>query len=189
MNLKRFLARYWITVLAVVTLLSLAVAGRASAGDGGALRASATLRDAQGNAVGVAYLVEDVAGVLHLNIHAKGLTPGPHGVHLHAAGVCDGSTSVPFSSALGHHNPTGHQHGLDNPAGSHAGDLPNLDVNAEGVGHLNGTTTRATLSPGAVTLFDANGSAIVIHAGPDDQLTDPAGNSGPRIACGVLQSE
>jgi Cu-Zn family superoxide dismutase len=81
----------------------------------------------------------------------------------------------------------GHQHGLDNPHGAHGGDLPNLVVNAAGQGHLNATTDRATLSSGQVSLFDADGSSLIIHAAEDDQVTDPTGNSGGRIACGVIQ--
>jgi Cu-Zn family superoxide dismutase len=84
-----------------------------------------------------------------------------------------------------------HEHGLENPAGPHAGDLPNLVVNGAGIGHLDATTDRVTLSPGPATLFDtttgAVGSAFIIHAGPDDQLTDPTGGSGARIACAVIE--
>ncbi len=78
------------------------------------------------------------------------------------------------------------QHGLENPEGPHAGDLPNLVVNPAGVGHLHTTTTLVTLSPGTATLFDADGSALVIHADPDDHVTDPTGQSGSRIVCGVI---
>ncbi|MFL5575235.1 MAG: superoxide dismutase family protein, partial [Gemmatimonadaceae bacterium] len=84
------------------------------------------------------------------------------------------------------HNPLNRKHGLENPDGPHAGDLPNLTVGANGSGDLDATTARATLREGPATLFDADGSAIVVHAGQDDQRTDPAGNSGARVACGVL---
>ena len=91
-------------------------------------------------------------------------------------------------SAGGHYNPSGNLHGLDNPSGPHNGDLPNLIVNEAGIGRLNATTDRVTLSPGAATLFDADGSALVVHAGPDDNVSNPAGNSGARIACGVIEA-
>jgi Cu-Zn family superoxide dismutase len=136
-----------------------------------------------GAEIGQASFTEDAAGVLHVNVHVKDLAPGLHGIHLHAVAAC----SPDFAAAGGHHNPLARQHGLDNPLGSHAGDLPNLEVNPAGVGRLVTTTDRATLSPGATTLFDVDGAAIVIHAAADDQLTNPTGNSGARVACGVIQ--
>lgn len=160
------------------------LATSASAANANAQHASAVLRDANDDVVGFARFTEDAAGIVHVNVHVKGLAPGLHGIHIHAVGSC----SPTFAAAGGHHNPLGHQHGLENPLGAHAGDLPNLVVNPAGVGHLNATTDRATLSPGPITVFDADGSALILHAGPDDQLTDPTGNSGGRIACGVITS-
>lgn len=148
----------------------------------GASHASAELRDAAGETVGWATLTEDATGRLHVNVHVKGVSAGPHGIHIHAVGAC----SPDFGAAGGHHNPFGVVHGLDTATGGHAGDLPNLEVNAAGVGHLAATSERASLSSGPATIFDANGSALVIHAGPDDQVTNPTGNSGGRIACGVI---
>jgi Cu-Zn family superoxide dismutase len=81
----------------------------------------------------------------------------------------------------------GKKHGLSNPEGAHAGDMPELLVNDAGEGHLSATTSLVTLSPGNTTLFDNDGSALVIHTGPDDQMTDPTGGSGDRIACGVIE--
>ena len=164
--------------LAGIALLVL-TAGAVTAG--GATHASATIRDGSGAPIGWAKLTEDGTGRLHLNVHVAGLTPGLHGIHLHAVGQCDGPA---FGSALGHHNPLGGvpQHGLENPLGSHAGDLPNLIVNQNGRGHLDATSDRATL----VSLLEGDGSAIVIHAYVDDQRTNPIGNSGARVACGVL---
>ncbi len=158
-------------------------AGVAAAG--GAARADARLIDATGQTIGWARLTEDGAGRLHVNVHVDGLTAGLHGIHLHAVGTCVGPT---FGSAGGHHNPLGAEHGLDNPAGPHAGDLPNLRVNAAGRGHLGATSHGATLSRGPVSLLDVDGSAIVIHANEDDQETNPTGNSGSRIACGVIEA-
>lgn len=149
---------------------------------GGAGHASARLTNGAGQTVGWARLTEDAAGRLHLNVQVAGLTPGRHGIHLHAVGECVGPT---FASAGGHHNPTGAQHGLDNPLGAHAGDLPNLVVNGAGRGHLDARSHHATLS-GDHPLLDADGSAIVIHAMEDDQVTNPTGNSGARVACGVI---
>jgi Cu-Zn family superoxide dismutase len=124
-----------------------------------------------------------------VNVHVDGLAPGLHGIHIHAVGAC----SPAFTAAGGHYNPLVHQHGLENPSGPHAGDLPNLVVNGAGIGHLDAVTDRVTLSPGPATLFDTTalvvGSAFIIHAGPDDQLTDPTGGSGGRIACAVIESD
>lgn len=150
----------------------------------GASSASATLIDGSGETVGWAKLTEDATGRVHVNVQVNGLSTGQHGIHLHAIGSCIGPS---FTSAGGHHNPLGSQHGLVNPAGAHAGDLPNLDVNVVGRGRLQATTDRATLSAGPLGLFDANGSAIMIHAAQDDQVTDPTGNSGARVACGVIK--
>ena len=173
-------------VLAILAGL-VAVAGAAGvyAGNDGAEHASATLKNTAGEVVGQARFVEDGRGLVHVNVHVKGISPGEHGIHIHAAGAC----TPTFLAAGGHHNPLGHEHGLDNPDGPHAGDLPALKVNKAGVGHLNVTTDRATLSAGATTVFDGNGSALIIHADPDDQVTDPTGNSGDRIACGVIQQD
>jgi Cu-Zn family superoxide dismutase len=105
-----------------------------------------------------------------------------HGTHLHATGRCD---PPGFTTAGGHLNPAARQHGLRNPAGPHLGDLPNLTVAANGTGRME-ATIAATLTPGQAPLFDADGTALVVHAGPDDMVTDPAGNSGARIACTVI---
>jgi Cu-Zn family superoxide dismutase len=149
----------------------------------GASHAHATILDASGSTIGWAKITEDAAGRLHMNVHVSGLTSGLHGIHLHSIAQCIGPA---FTSAGGHHNPLGAEHGLDNPLGAHAGDLPNLIVNSNGQGHLNATSAGATLSLGSLSVFDTDGSAIVIHANEDDQVTNPTGNSGARVACGVI---
>ena len=166
-----------VTALGAVTAPALAA--------GGANHAEAAIVDTTGETVGFAKFTEDGAGRLHVNVHVRGLTPGEHGIHLHAIGSC----GLPgFATAGGHFNPFGRQHGLHNENGHHAGDLHNLVVNAAGIGRLSTVTDGATLSAGQASLFDLDGSAIVVHAGPDDHVTNPAGNSGPRVACGVIES-
>lgn len=171
---------------------ALAGSGCASAGTAGSDAASGTftLRDASGRDVGTGELSPAEGGGVRVRLNATGLTPGAHGVHVHETGACDGSTSTPFSSAGGHLNPTARQHGRLNPEGPHAGDLPNLTIDASGNGSLDAVTQNLTLADGAGTVFDANGSAIVIHANPDDERTNDGpngpGNSGSRVACGVI---
>jgi Cu-Zn family superoxide dismutase len=111
---------------------------------------------------------------------------GSHGVHLHETGKCEGPS---FESAGAHFNPTGRKHGVLSLEGPHAGDLPNVTLEGGGTGRMETTTNRVTLAAGAASLFDADGTAIVVHAGADDFTTDPAGGSGPRIACGVIGLE
>lgn len=144
--------------------------------DGG--RAVAMLHDAAGAEVGRATATE-VAGGLRVTLDVHGLPPGQHGAHVHTVGLCD---APGFTTAGGHWNPTARQHGSMNPAGQHQGDLPNLIVGAGGRGTLGAVIPGATLAG----LLDADGAALVVHAGPDDLMTDPAGNSGGRIACGVF---
>ena len=119
------------------------------------------------------------SGGVTLAISASGLPHGLHGVHVHAVGRCD---PPKFESAGGHWNPAERHHGLNNPQGPHAGDLPNITVSSGGVA----TETLVLSHASFAALADADGSALVIHAGPDDYMTDPSGNSGGRIACAVL---
>ena len=116
-------------------------------------------------------------------VNAKGLPEGLHAVHIHAVGKCE---APDFASAGGHFNPLNKKHGLKNPDGPHAGDLPDMYVNKDGVGRYEALMESVTLGAGETSVFDADGSAIVIHATADDNVTDPAGNSGDRIACGVI---
>lgn len=146
----------------------------------GGARAVAALQTATGTPAGQATATE-VAGGVRFTIDATGLPPGTHGAHVHTTGRCD---APDFATAGGHWNPTAHKHGSMNPQGPHEGDLPNLIVGNDGRGTLGATVPGATLAG----LLDADGAAIVVHAGPDDLMTDPSGNSGGRIACGVFQA-
>jgi Cu-Zn family superoxide dismutase len=146
------------------------------------LSAGAVLKDKEGKQVGAATLIETPEGV-RVALTGYRLPPGGHGLHVHAVGLCE---PPEFTSAGAHFNPGAKQHGKLNPAGAHAGDLPNLVVAASGEGGIDITTKAFTLSPGPNTLLGEKGTAIVIHANPDDEKTDPTGNSGGRIACGVI---
>lgn len=144
--------------------------------------AKATLKDQAGKDVGAVQLVETPHGVL-LKLALKGAVPGEHAFHIHAVGKCE----PPFTTAGGHFNPAARKHGLAVAEGAHAGDMPNLHIPASGelmVEILNGGVTLAKGKSNSV--FDADGSAIVIHAGVDDYKSDPTGNAGDRIACGVI---
>jgi len=166
-------------VIAVLSSLLAGCAGMQPAGD---TTATAELRTASGASVGTATLTQ-VGNVVRIVLDAKGLTPGLHAFHIHAVGKCD---PPDFNSAGGHFNPTGKQHGALNTQGSHAGDLPNLNIGSDGSGRLETATEQITLGSGATSLWDADGSALVVHAAPDDFKTDPTGNSGARVACGVI---
>lgn len=144
----------------------------------GAERATATLRTADGTDVGTASASE-VAGGLRFTIDAKAMPAGTHGAHVHMTGRCD---APDFTTAGGHWNPTNMKHGAMNPQGPHEGDLPNLIIGTDGRGTLGITISGATIAG----LLDADGSALVVHAAADDLMTDPSGNSGGRIACGVF---
>lgn len=145
--------------------------------------AGATLKDANGRVVGSAVFLQEDVGVRIL-LDLKGFASGIKGVHIHEVGRCDAPT---FDSAGAHFNPKRAEHGTENPRGPHAGDLPNITVEAAGQGHLEVTNTRVTLKPGSDSLLDGRGTSLVVHEGPDDMRTDPAGNSGRRIACGVIE--
>jgi Cu-Zn family superoxide dismutase len=122
------------------------------------------------------------AGGVSFHINATGLPHGLHGIHVHTVGRCD---PPDFATAGAHWNPLAKKHGLNNPAGPHAGDLPNVEVAANGVLSATVTVPGATMA----SLLDADGAALVIHASADDNITDPSGNSGPRIACAVIRPQ
>ena len=141
----------------------------------------ATLQLANGLPGGTVQLLASGSQV-NVSIAVVGIAPGVHGVHLHTTGSC---VAPEFTSAGGHLNPGGHQHGTSNPAGSHLGDLPNLTVGSTGAGTVSATLS-GTRDEVLAQLFDGDGTAVVVHASADDYRTDPSGNSGARIACGVL---
>ena len=144
------------------------------------------LVNASGQTIGTVRAWQTAGGVT-FRVDATGLPHGIHGIHIHAAGRCEGPD---FASAGPHWNPTGRKHGTNNPAGPHAGDLPNVDVAANGVLAQTVTLPNATLFAAqdtAGTLLDFDGAALVIHAQADDYMTDPSGNSGARIACVVIR--
>jgi Cu-Zn family superoxide dismutase len=149
--------------------------------------AYATISGAAGEPRGTAELWQDPDNIVHVQLQLHDLAPGDHGIHFHAVGKCEGEGATPFATAGAHYNPIGRQHGLQNPAGPHAGDAPNVTVGADGRAQTSFTTDRVTITAGSTTLFDDDGSAIVIHAAPDDQITQPSGNSGARIACGTIR--
>ena len=138
---------------------------------------------AQGKEVGSANLTQTPRGVL-INVSVKGLPPGEHAFHVHAVGKCE----APFTTAGGHFNPDAKKHGLMAADGAHAGDMPNLHIPQSGELTVEVVNAAVTLEKGKPnSLFDADGSALVIHAGSDDYKTDPTGEAGGRIACGVVQ--
>ena len=146
--------------------------------------ATAQLKDRSGKAIGDVDLTQTPGGVL-LRVSVKGLAPGEHAFHIHAVGKCE----APFDSAGGHFNPGSHKHGIVAGPG-HAGDMPNLHVPQSGDLMVEVLNTAITLEKGKPnSVFDADGSALVIHAKADDYRSDPAGNAGDRIACGVVQEK
>ncbi len=183
-----------------------AVAGLTIAAGGGALLASNAAADASAiharaeiagpNGIsGFATFAEDAGGVVHVNVKVSGLPAGLHGAHIHTIGSCSAANGVAFGGAGGHFNPHGAPHGehtRGEHAEHHAGDLPNLIVNDDEQGRLNTASAHFTLAHDvAESLFDADGSAIVIHANEDDYVTQSGplgpGQSGPRVACGVIE--
>lgn len=150
-------------------------------------KARVVMYNSAGTPIGTGDVWQDKNGAVHVDIATITLPAGTHGIHFHDVGKCE-SGATAFSTAGGHYNPMGMEHGLQNPKGPHAGDNPNIVIPAGGVGRVSFTTNRVTLTPGPTTLFDADGSALIIHANADDQVTNPSGNSGGRIACGVVSA-
>ena len=149
-----------------------------TAAPGAGETASATLLTADGEEVGTVTATGSAGGIT-IDVSAMNMPEGLHGVHVHTVGSCDDA----FAAAGGHWNPAEAKHGLEAEGGQHAGDMPNLEVNADGTGSLTYMLAPTATFAG---LMDADGSAFIVHAGEDDQVTDPSGDSGDRIACGVF---
>ena len=140
------------------------------------------MKDAQGQSIGSASLSE-MSGMVHIQLDLKGLKPGEHALHVHGVAKCEGPA---FTTAGGHFNPAAKKHGLQSPDGPHAGDMENFMVQADGTAKGMVMAKGISLGSGANSGFTGGGTALVIHAGPDDMKTDPAGAAGDRIACGTI---
>lgn len=178
-----FKSSYRLLALVIVMGAALLIGTRATTTQAVEMRGYAQINDSAGRPVGMATFVENAAGDLNVTVEVSGLAPGKHGLHVHAVGACAGPD---FTSAGGHFNPASKRHGLQTSEGAHAGDLPNLVVGADGRGRFSMTVASMRLSAGVLSLMDPDGSAIVIHAAEDDGMTDATGNSGGRVACGVV---
>jgi superoxide dismutase, Cu-Zn family len=172
---------------ALAATLFLAACGGQARGPGGAELpepdASANLFDTAGTRVGLATFA-DTGGTAQLGISVSGLKPGLHGMHIHENGACD---PPKFESAGAHFNPDAKQHGTQNPQGPHAGDLPNLMAKDDGSADTTFTVSGNLLAEGPGSMVGPQKRAFVIHADPDDEMTDPSGNSGDRVVCGVIE--
>jgi Cu-Zn family superoxide dismutase len=157
-----------------------------AAADSAPKSAHADILNAQGTKIGTARITSTSGGGVKIAVRVEQLPPGSHGIHLHAVGKCD---APDFKTAGGHFNPTNAHHGVNNTENPHphAGDLPNLTVGANGKGSASLVAKDVTLGDGANSLFHEGGTSLVIHAKADDMMSDPSGNSGDRIACGVIE--
>ncbi|MBI4115419.1 MAG: superoxide dismutase family protein [Candidatus Omnitrophica bacterium] len=145
--------------------------------------AKAELSNVKGEKVGSATLTQETNGV-KITLEVSHLTPGEHAFHVHSVGKCE---PPDFTSAGGHFNPYGKKHGHMNPEGAHAGDLPNVVIAEDGNGGGEVIVEGVTLGDGENSLSHPEGTSLVIHENADDEVTDPAGNAGPRVACGVIR--
>ena len=170
-------------LLAIAGLITLMISSQF--GNAAVKPAHANIVNAQGTQIGTAKFTVAANGV-KVSVKVSRLTPGEHGIHIHSVGKCEGPA---FSSAGGHFNPNNSHHGIHNlkDPKPHAGDMPNLTAEQNGRASASFILAGATLDDGANSLFHEGGTALVIHAKADDLMSDPSGNSGDRIACGVIE--
>lgn len=189
-NRSRLISLVTIVVTVIAGSLAFQVSAQDAATPDATPRAAQPLEvpllDPAGIEVGTASFTEADDGSVTVSVAVDGLPPGEHGIHVHETGVCDGSGLEPFSSAGGHYNPTGDPHGAPGDPMSHAGDLGNITVADDGTGSFEYATDRFSLTEGSTSLFDEDGSTLLIHEMTDDLMSDPAGMSGARLACGLV---
>jgi superoxide dismutase, Cu-Zn family len=149
-----------------------------------AATAFAAMKGVDGKDLGTVSFTETKSGMLRIVVEMTGLPPGPHGFHVHEKGACD--TASKFETAGGHYS-GGKEHGVDHEGGPHAGDLPNVNVGQDGVLKVEFFSDMLSITEGDNPLMDADGSAVILHANPDDYSTQPSGDAGDRIACGLVQ--
>jgi Cu-Zn family superoxide dismutase len=182
MQLKTAISGVVKTAFGTALLLGLAVAAAKDTKPAKPKPVTVNLQNGQGKAIGTATLSQAANGVsIKVNVHD--LPAGDHAIHVHQTAKCEGPD---FKSAGGHFNPDNKHHGLQNPEGPHAGDIPNFIVDAKGKSKATVVAPNVTLTDGPHSVFTGGGTALVIHAKADDGKTDPAGNAGDRVACGVI---